>query len=94
MSNHTAATGADPMTPPDLFAQMRAALVPRGRAPLVHLRMRDAAFFDHNFVTKAVNEAQARAGMVASGLDELSVLEQLALHLLCDSAGLTRPRHD
>lgn len=76
---------------PDLFEQLRTSLVPRGSAPLVRLFMRDAAYFDANFVQKAVAEARSRCTLAASGIDELSVLEQLALQLLCDSAYIKRP---
>jgi len=70
----------------DLFEQLRTGLVPRGSAPLVRLFMRDAAYFNVDFVQKAVAEAKSRCALAASGVDELSVLEQLALQLLCDSA--------
>jgi hypothetical protein len=76
---------------PDLFEQLRTSLVPRGSAPLVRLFMRDAACFDADFVQKAVAEAKSRCALAAGGVDELSALEKLALHLLCDSAFIERP---
>jgi hypothetical protein len=88
MPNTTPAV--DGATPADLFAQMRASLQPRGSQPLVRLAMRDAAFFNVEYVQKAIDAAQSRCALVAQGLDELNELEQLALHLLCDSAGIRR----
>ena len=76
---------------PDLFELLRNSLVPRGSAPLVRLFMRDSAYYDADFVQKAVAEAKSRCTLAASGLDELSVLEQLALQLLCDSAYISKP---
>ena len=80
-----------PAAAPDLFELLRTSFVPRGSAPLVRLFMRDAAYFDVDFVQKAVAEAKSRCTLAASGVDELSVLEQLALQLLCDSAYIKRP---
>lgn len=76
---------------PDLFEQLRSSLVPRGSAPVVRLFMNDSSYYDADLVQKAVATARSRYALAASGLDELNVLEQLALQLLCDSAHICRP---
>lgn len=88
MSATTAATTTAAPAQHDLFAQLRAALQPKGTAPVVRLSLSSSAYFDVAHVQAAVDEAQSRCALVASGLDELSALEKLALHLLCESAGL------
>tara|TARA_B100001105_G_scaffold140966_2_gene112949 strand:- start:3523 stop:3792 length:270 start_codon:yes stop_codon:yes gene_type:complete len=85
MSAGTAPAGTD------LFAQLSTTLVPRGTAPLVRLSMRSAAYFDADFVQRAVAEARTRCAQAAAGIDKLSLLEQLAVHLLCDSADIRPP---
>lgn len=68
------------------FASMRAALVPRGTAPVVRLSIGPAAYFSVGIVQAALDEAESRCAQAASGLDTLTPLEILAIHLLHDSA--------
>lgn len=76
------------MSGPDHFATMRAALVPQGTAPVV--RIGEPTYLDAKFVQDCINEAENVCRMVGAGLDTASPLERLAMHVLMQSAGITR----
>ena len=70
---------------------MRAALKPKGTAPMVLLRINESAFYHVDFINKCIDQAEQRCMMQAMGLDTVSDLEKLAMHVLLDSAHITRP---
>jgi len=73
----------------NMFDALRTALVPQGTASIVRLQMQGAATFDALFIQQAIGELEKACTWQAMGMGDLTKLEQLALHLLCDSAGLT-----
>ena len=70
----------------DHFGTMRATLVPQGTAPVVGLGGK-TMFFDAKFVQECIDEAE-RACRNVGFCDKPTPLELLAMHLLCDSAGI------
>lgn len=67
-----------------LIERLRSALVPRGTADIVPLHLEER-FFSHSFITKCIDELEKMPIRAALG-DTPTALEQLAYHLLCDSA--------
>lgn len=73
-----------------IIQQMRTALVRKGSAPLVRLSFTGAGFFNETFVQQCVDEVEKVTQLAASGIEQPSPLERLAIHLLMESAGIER----
>ncbi len=73
----------------DVLNQLRAALKPKGTAPLVRLALKDNSYFDESFVKGVLSALSMRLVLINVGMDDpLSPLEQLGLRVLLDSAGI------
>ena len=72
------------------FQAMRRSLKPQGSKPVVRLRLKDASYFDADFVQKAIDEYEKKLTVFASGLDNMTALETIAFEVLKDSSYLSR----
>lgn len=76
-------------TDADTLDTMRRALVRKGTSPLVRLSFRGGsggAYFNETFVQQCVDEVAKVTRLAASGIEQPTPLERLAIHLLLDSA--------
>jgi hypothetical protein len=78
------------------FKRMKAALQPSGTSPIVGIGFKDSpgcsnnAYYNVDFVHRCVDELERRVNAQLAGVDELTVLEQLAAQLLMASAYMTK----
>lgn len=70
--------------------QMRETLRAKGTSPLVRLFLNSPSYFNENFVIKCIDELELKCRLYESGTSEFSELEKLAIHVLRDSAYLTK----
>jgi hypothetical protein len=75
----------------NIILQMRESLVPKGTKPVVRLFLKDASFFNYEFITGCIDEINKRSLIVKAELDEFTPLEKLAMHVLFDSAYIAKP---
>lgn len=72
---------------PDTLARLRTELKPKGTAHMVGLHLKDASYFDADFVQGCVAELATRCALIGAHMDlPLTHLERLAIHVLLDSA--------
>lgn len=76
----------------EVIQQMREVLHPHGTAPIVRLFLRSSAYFDQAFVTDCINELEKVATAAHVFGETLTPLQQLALHVLKDSAFIDMPK--
>ena len=72
----------------NVIETLRDSLQPQGTKPVVRLHLSGAAYFDKEFVDKCIDQLEAKANAVASGLDGFTPLELLAVAVLKDSSGI------
>ena len=70
-----------------IVSRLRAALQPQGTAPIVRLHLNGCGMFNHDFVTKCIDEIERMDIRIGLG-NPPTELEKLAIHLLLDSADI------
>jgi len=73
----------------DIIQTLKNRLVPHGTLPVVRLFLDNATYFDNEFISACISEFERIPMQMA--LDQpISALQQLALHVLMDSAYLKK----
>lgn len=70
-----------------IVSRLRARLIPSGTAPIVRLQLNGCGIFNHEFITKCIDEMERMDIRIALG-NPPTELEKLAIHLLLDSADI------
>lgn len=78
------------LTIKELIEQLRSRLVPfNPNYPMVKIKYEhNAGYLDAKHVTEAIDVLEKRLRVVATGVDEFTALERLALWVLVDSANI------